>query len=181
MTKAKRLDELPFLDAETGDFVAVIETPKGSRNKYDYDPAIGGFRLAAVLPEGTVFPFDFGFIPSTKADDGDPLDVMVLLDQPVPPGCVVTIRIIGAIVAEQRKNNKKWVRNDRLIAVATHAHLHGNIKNIDELNAKILEEIEAFFEHYNKLKQVEFRVQKRIGPKGARDLVKETATESRRC
>ncbi len=175
MTEAKQLDKLPIVDAETGD--VLVETPKSSRNKYDYVPGIGGLRLAAALPEGTVFPFDFGFIPSTKADDGDPLDVMVLMDQAVPPGCVVT-RLIGAIVAEQRKKNEKWVRSDRLIAVATHAHLHGEIDNMDEINSKALEEIKAFFEHYNKLKQVEFRVQKRIGPKEARGLIKEAASEN---
>ena len=71
MSKTKRLSDLPEQDRETGDILAIVETPKGSRNKYDYDPELMTFRLAGVLPAGSVFPFDFGFIPSTKADDGD--------------------------------------------------------------------------------------------------------------
>src|ERR1700687_1477265 len=59
---------------------AIIETPKGRRNKFDYDPEFRMFKLGGLLPEGMAFPFDFGFIPSTLADDGDPLDVMVLMD-----------------------------------------------------------------------------------------------------
>lgn len=170
---------LPITDRETGDLNAVIETPRGDRNKYDYDPEIGGLRLAKVLPEGAVFPYDFGFIPSTKAADGDPLDVMVLLDDPVPPGCVVAVRVIGAIAAEQRKNGTtKWLRNDRLIAVPTHAHLHGHIDSLKQLNPKMLDEIEAFFEQYNKLSGSEFRVLDRLGPKDARKLIEDMTVSS---
>src|SRR5437868_12860152 len=64
--------KLPVEDPETGDVLAVIETSRGSRNKYAFDLDLGAFRLKSVLPQGNVFPFDFGFIPSTKADDGDP-------------------------------------------------------------------------------------------------------------
>ncbi len=63
------------MDPETGEVTAVIETPKGSPNKYDYDPSCGAFRLAGVMPEGSTFPYDTGFIPSTLGDDGDPLAV----------------------------------------------------------------------------------------------------------
>ena len=101
MSKPSALTKLPMQDPATGTLIAVVETPKGARNKYDYDPDLCCLKLAAVLPEGMVFPFDFGFIPSTQAEDGDPLDVAILLDQPVPPGCVVEVRIIGAILAEQ--------------------------------------------------------------------------------
>src|SRR5438874_10717279 len=74
------LSHLPTFDPETGDLTVVIETPKGSLNKYDYDSNCGAFRFVAVLPAGMSFPFDFGFVPSSLADDGDPLDVLVLLD-----------------------------------------------------------------------------------------------------
>jgi inorganic pyrophosphatase len=175
MAKVIPLDKMSPVDEASGDMIAVIETPKGCRNKYDYDPDIGCMRLAAVLPEGMTFPFDFGFIPFTKAEDGDPLDVMVLLDQPVPPGCVVTVRIIGAIEAEQRAKGKEWVRNDRLVAVPTHAHLHGAVKNIKDINPKLLDELEAFFQNYNCAKGVEFRVIGRVGPKEAHKLIEENA------
>ena len=168
-----RLDKLPYDDPESDGLIAVVETPRGSRNKYDYDPDLKLFRLAAVLPEGTVFPYDFGFFPSTKAADGDPLDVLILLDQSAPPGTIVSVRLIGAIEAEQRKKDEPWIRNDRLLAVATHAHTHGNVQSIKDLNPKLLDEIEAFFEHYNRLKDSEFKPVDRVGPKKAEKLLKE--------
>ena len=81
--------------------LVVIETPKGSPNKLTFEPRYGTFVLKGVLPAGAVFPFDFGFVPSTRADDGDPLDVLVLMDAPVYPGCIVPSRLIGVIEAEQ--------------------------------------------------------------------------------
>src|SRR6266852_1252369 len=79
----------------------IIETPKGSRNKFDYDPESGLFMLGGLLPEGMMFPFDFGFIPSTLGDDGDPLDIMVLMDAPAHVGCLIDARIIGIIESKQ--------------------------------------------------------------------------------
>jgi inorganic pyrophosphatase len=83
------------------DLNVIIETPKGSRNKLDYEPDLGVFELAGVLPEGSVFPYDFGFVPSTLGEDGDPLDVLVLLDESVPTGCLISARLIGVIEADQ--------------------------------------------------------------------------------
>ncbi len=77
----------------------VIETPKGSRNKFKFDPEIGTYSLSTVLSEGMVFPYDFGFVPQTKAADGDPLDVLLLMDEPAFTGCVVESRIVGVIEA----------------------------------------------------------------------------------
>src|SRR5215208_2924264 len=79
----------------------VIETPKGSRNKYNYDEKLGLFRLGGVLTSGASFPFDFGFVPSTVGGDGDPLDVLVLMDEPAFAGCLVRTRLVGVIEAEQ--------------------------------------------------------------------------------
>ncbi len=101
------------------DLRIVIETPRGSRNKYSYDPDCDCMQLSTVLPEGLVFPYDFGFVPSTLGQDGDPLDILILMDEPVVPGCVVRARLIGAIQAEQKEKGEGWIRNDRLIAVAT--------------------------------------------------------------
>ena len=83
--------------------LVVIETPKGSPNKLAFEPRFGTFVLKIVLPAGAVFPFDFGFVPSTRAEDGDPVDVLVLMDAPVFPGCVVPSRLVGVIDAEQPK------------------------------------------------------------------------------
>src|SRR5690349_9995417 len=96
----------------------VVETPKASRNKYAYDFRLGMLRLKKVLPVGLVFPFDFGAVPGTEGDDGDPLDVLVLMEEPVPPGCLVEAELVGVIEAEQSEDGKTE-RNDRLVAIAS--------------------------------------------------------------
>src|SRR6195952_3105533 len=107
------LARLPaFADEKTVN--VVIETDKGSRNKYAFDPTMGVFVLKGVLPEGTSFPYDFGFIPSTKGGDGDPLDILVIMDAPAFTGCVITVKVVGAIEAEQTERDGVRVRNDRL-------------------------------------------------------------------
>jgi inorganic pyrophosphatase len=85
---------------------AIIETPKGFRNKFDYEPESNLFMLGGLLPEGMMFPFDFGFIPSTVGDDGDPLDILVMMDAPAHVGCLIDVRIIGIIKAEQTEDGK---------------------------------------------------------------------------
>src|ERR1700747_605593 len=91
------LSETATFDEKTGELRVVIETPKGSRNKYDYDPDSDCLELATVLPEGMSFPYDFGFVPSTLGEDGDPLDILVLMDAPVVPGCVIRARLVGPL------------------------------------------------------------------------------------
>jgi inorganic pyrophosphatase len=153
------------------DIRVVIETPKGSRNKYDYNPDCDCMELATVLPEGMVFPYDFGFIPSTLGDDGDPLDVLILMDVPVVPGCVITARLVGAIEAKQKDKGEDWTRNDRLIAIATHAQLHNTVKDLGDLRPHLLEEIKEFFVSYNKLRNRKFKPLRDAGPRAARELV----------
>src|SRR3954471_22647112 len=96
----------PECDRKKATCRAIIETPKCCRNKFDYDPDSGLFMLGGLLPEGMMFPFDFGFIPSTLGEDGDPLDILVLLDAPAHVGCLIEVRIIGIIQAEQMKDGK---------------------------------------------------------------------------
>src|SRR5437764_15104525 len=110
--------ELSKISALDGGKVNVlIEIPKGGRNKYAYDPDQKIFALKGVLPAGHVYPFDYGMIPGTRGDDGDPLDALVLMDEPAFWGCLVRSRIIGAMEAEQTERNGKQPRNDWLIAV----------------------------------------------------------------
>jgi inorganic pyrophosphatase len=108
------LIKLKTFDSDTKDLNVVGETPKGSRNKFDYDEDLGVFRLGYVLPEGATFSNEFGFIPSTLGEDGDPIDVMVLLDQPTAVGCLLTARLIGVIEAQQTAEDGSKCRNDRL-------------------------------------------------------------------
>jgi inorganic pyrophosphatase len=150
----------------------VIETPKHGRNKFAFEPDIQAFTLSAVLPVGSSFPFDFGFIPKTKGGDGDPLDVLLLMDEPAFPGCVIEVRLVGVIEATQTQKGKK-IRNDRLIGVASECHLHRNVKTIQDIDPKLLDQIEDFFEDYNKMKGERFKPLGRHGPKRARALLQE--------
>jgi len=171
MSTTKSFAQLPTFDPETGDALAVIETPKGSRNKYGFNEELDVFELRKVLPRGMIFPYDFGFIPSTKGQDGDPLDILLLMDDPAPMGCVIRTRVVGAIEAEQSDDGNKWIQNDRLIGVATHAQLHGNVKTLKEINPRVLDEMEAFFKQYNQMQNKQFRVTDRCGPKHALKLI----------
>jgi inorganic pyrophosphatase len=155
---------------DDGEWRVVVETPKGSRNKYSYDPDCDCMQLSTVLPEGMIFPYDFGFIPSTLGEDGDPLDMLILMEAPVVPGCVVRARLIGALEAEQKENGS-WIRNDRLIAVAVHAQTYQHAKSLADLRPHLLKEITEFFATYNKLRDRKFKCLGKAGPKEAGKIV----------
>ena len=152
-------------------FRVVIETPKGSRNKFAFNPEEHVFELKKVLPAGMTFPYDFGFVPSTKADDGDPVDVLVLMDEPAFPGCVLSCRPIGVIEGEQGDKKEKE-RNDRIVAVQQHAHSWADIETIDDLGKEFCKELEEFFVNYHRLSSKQYRVLDVKGPGTARKLVK---------
>jgi inorganic pyrophosphatase len=166
--QSRRLDRLaPF---EDDCVMVVIETPKGSPNKLAFEPRYGTFVLKGVLPAGAVFPFDFGFVPSTRADDGDPLDVLVLMDAPVFPGCIVPSRLIGVIEAEQTEDGETE-RNDRLLAVAANSAAHRSIRTLTDLSPDLVAQIEHFFVSYNEIKGKRFEVTGQSGQKRALTLV----------
>jgi len=165
------LSEITPFDDKSGDLRIVIETPKGSRNKYSYDPDCDCLQLSTVLPEGMVFPYDFGFLPSTLGDDGDPLDILVLMEASVVPGCVVRTRVIGGIEAKQKEKGESWTKNDRLIAVATHAQTYQNAKNLSDLRPHLVDEIIEFFVDYNKLRNRKFKAGAVVGPHKAKRLI----------
>jgi inorganic pyrophosphatase len=149
----------------------VIETPKGSAQKYSYDHAAHFFKLKKMLPAGMIFPYDFGFIPRTKAEDGDPLDVLVISELQSFPGCMIECRIIGGFESEQAKGKRKnkMVRNDRFFAVPTCSKTFGEVLSIKELPEVVTHEIEAFFIDYNKLEEKKFIV---LGKMNARQAAK---------
>src|ERR1700722_10275166 len=151
---------------------AIIETPKGRRNKFDYDPESNLFKLGGLLPEGMMFPFDFGFIPSTRGEDGDPLDVLVLMDEPAHVGCLLDVRLIGVIEAEQTQDGKTET-NSRLLAVAIHSYSHENITSIKQVSESMLSQLEAFFISYNKLRGKKFKVTAQGGPARALKTLKD--------
>jgi inorganic pyrophosphatase len=153
-----------------------VETPKGSRNKLKFDTATGMYKLSKVLPEGMVFPYDFGFVPGTKAPDGDPLDVLVLTDEPLFPGCLVDCTLIGAIEAEQNEDGDV-ARNDRLIAVAQASLLYSDVKHLADLNAMVLKQIQSFFVNYQKVNGVEVKILGSRGPETAQAILRRSSTQ----
>ena len=164
---------LPAFDEESGDLNAVVETIKGSRNKFAYDEKLGLFRLKGVLPAGASFPFDFGFVPSTKGGDGDPLDVLVLMDEPAFAGCLVPARLIGVITARQTERDGTVEENHRLIAVAADSHTHEGVRRLGDLSDTLVDEIEHFFVSYNQMRGKVFTPTGRKGPQAARTIVEQ--------
>ena len=147
-----------------GTLQVIVETPKGSRNKFAFDPDQGIFILKEVLPAGMVFPYDFGFLPQTMAEDGDPIDVLLLMDEPAFTGCAVRAVLIGVIEGEQL-DGKKRIRNDRLLAVAEANHMYSNIRKLGDLPKHFLDELEDFFVNYHSLEGKKYKL---IGCKDAR-------------
>lgn len=154
----------------------VIETPKGSRNKVKFDPASRQFKLSKVMPEGMMFPYDFGFVPATEADDGDPLDVLVLTDAPLFPGCQVDCRLIGVIQAEQEQEGE-ITRNDRLIAVAEASLLYSETRTLEDLNSIVLKQIDEFFVNYQRVRNVRVTILGHGSPHDAQDILRKASRQ----
>jgi inorganic pyrophosphatase len=161
---------VPAFDRKEKTWRVVIETPKGGHNKYKFDPELGVFILNGVLPEGMSFPYDFGFLPSTVGDDGDPLDVLLLMDGPAFTGCLIPSRLIGVIEAEQTEKDKKPERNDRIIAVPIKCRVYSDCESLKDLNKNRLHEIQQFFVSYNRIRGKKFQVLDVLGPRKAEAL-----------
>ncbi|HSE40899.1 MAG TPA: inorganic diphosphatase [Acidobacteriota bacterium] len=149
----------------------IIDTPQTSPHKYKFDEKLKLFRLRKVMSSGSVFPFNFGYIPSTRGGDGDPLDVLVLMDAPAFVGCLVEVRLIGVIEAKQKERNGRVDQNDRLLGIAQESKKDRDVKSINKLNQRLVEEIEHFFIAYNEIEGKEFQVIKRSGPQKAKAIV----------
>jgi inorganic pyrophosphatase len=167
----------PF--ADKGMIHVIIETPKGRRNKFDYDEKLGRFVLHSVLPAGSSFPYDFGFIPGTKGEDGDPTDVLLLMDESAFPGCLVVSRVVGVIEAEQTEDGET-IRNDRILAVPHDAHDYRDVRSPADLNKHLLKEIEHFFVSYNEMRGRKFKLLALRGPKHAVALIKKSTRKPRK-
>lgn len=172
-SKTNGLISLSAYASDSNELNVIIETPKGSRNKFNYDEEHHLFKLGGVLPLGAVFPFDFGFIPSTLGGDGDPLDVLLLMDEPAFPGCLVPSRLVAVIEAEQTERDGETTRNDRLIAVAADSHTHKKVRTLADIGNALLDEIEHFFVSYNQIKGKNFKPLGRFGPVKAARLIEE--------
>ena len=169
------ISRLPHhLDTAKRECQAIVETPKGHRNKFKYEPDSGLFSLSHLLPEGFSFPFDFGFIPSTAAEDGDPLDIIVLMDEPAHVGCLLDVRLVGVFKVVQTEKGKQS-QNDRLLAVAVRSFSFGEVKSISDLQKSLVQQISEFLALYNKNSGKQDEVKGIEGPQQAMELLEKAA------
>ena len=131
----------------------LIEIPAGSKNKYEFDKDLNAFALDRVLFSSVQYPYDYGFIPNTLADDGDPLDGMVIMDQPTFPGCVIPARPVGMMEMIDGGD-----RDEKILCVPADDPRYANVKNLDDIDPHRLEEIAEFFRTYKNLEKKECEV-----------------------
>jgi inorganic pyrophosphatase len=163
-------ESVPSRDATSGLVNVIIDTPRGSRNKFKFDEQLGCFRLSRILPLRHSFPYDFGSIPGTRAEDGDALDVLVVMDEPTFPGCLMTARLVGVLVARQTEKGET-IQNDRLVAVPQTPVNKASIHSLEQLGTERIEQIEHFFVAYNQAQGRHFEPVDRKGPEKADALL----------
>ena len=166
------------LDAKAYTCRAIIETSKGRRGKFDYDPKERLFKLKTLLPDGMSFPLDFGFIPSTIAGDGDPLDIMVLADEPTPMGAMLEVRLLGAIEDSETENGKSE-RNDRILATTTVSHLYERVRTIEDLGATFVDRLTQFWIQKDALEGKRFTVLGLCDPPRAVKLIQKAIRDAK--
>jgi inorganic pyrophosphatase len=167
MSGDRRLHQLDTFD-ESGCVRVVVETSAGMRSKLKYKPSLDAFEVHHVLPAGLAFPRDFGFVPSTLGEDGDPLDALVFADEPTPPGVIVPCRVVGVLQAMQSAPGQPAQRNDRFLAVSSHGHSHSQWHDLPDLPDAMLAQLEQFFVDYDRRRGIEFRP---VGRAGATDAL----------
>jgi inorganic pyrophosphatase len=147
------LINVPIGELAPSTFNVVIEIPKGSTNKYEFDPKMDALKLDRVLYSPLFYPFDYGFVPQTLYLDGDPIDVLVMLMHPTFPGCVVEARAIGVLEMRDEKGP-----DEKILAVATRDPRFNNRQSLKDLNPHTLREVTHFFEVYKTLEEKEVDV-----------------------
>jgi inorganic pyrophosphatase len=165
----KNIEHLEPFETKGKCLNVIVETPKGSRVKYAFDMKSGFFSLSKALPEGMVFPFNFGFVPKTLAADGDPVDVLILNEEPLISGCLLQVRPVTVIKATQTEHGKS-IRNDRVIGQAIGKETPPELQSL-RLEKRTVLQIEFFFTAYNKLYGKKFKVIGTGGPRKAMEIV----------
>lgn len=154
----------------------VVESPRGSIVKLKYDPELEAMTLARPLPVGLSFPYDWGFIAGTRAEDGDPVDVLVVWDTASFPGVVLPCRLLGAIAVEQDDaKQKRRVRNDRLVALPAKSPRHDQLRDYRDLGRRVRAEIENFLLALVRLEGKNIEILRWQGPGAARQLITRSA------
>jgi inorganic pyrophosphatase len=149
-------------------FPVVIEIPKGSKNKYELDKETGLLRLDRVLHSAVYYPADYGFIPRSYCDDGDPLDALVLGQEPVYPLTIVEARAIGVM----RMRDEKGV-DDKIVAVSVRDPAFTDYTDKNQLPAHVLREVRRFFEDYKTLENKQVIVEDLLGPAEALVIIRD--------
>jgi len=149
-------------------FPVIVEIPKGSRNKYELDKETGLLRLDRVLYSAVYYPADYGFIPRTYCDDGDPLDALVLSEEPVHPLTIVEARAIGVM----RMRDEKGI-DDKILAVSVRDPAVADYTDKDQLPAHLLRQVRRFFEDYKVLEQKTVVVEDLLGPSDAISIIRD--------
>jgi inorganic pyrophosphatase len=155
----------------------IVETPLGSATKYAYDPETGCMRVKHHLPSGYFFSFNFGFIPSTQAEDGDPLDVVLYNKESLVSGALAECRVLGALLAQQ-KEKKVTIRNDRIIGVPSAMKIYDSIQSIRDIDREELDQLREFFVSYEKHRHIDFKPMKWVTPTDALKIINHP---SKRC
>jgi inorganic pyrophosphatase len=169
------LTRLP-LRGRDGAFHVVVESPRGATVKLKYEPELGAFTVSRPLVHGLRYPFDWGFIPSTEASDGDPLDALVYWDQSTYPGVVLPCRALGVLKVDQKKKRGGGrERNDRLLVVPVIAARAQNLHSLKDLSRREREELEHFFTAAVAFADKDVRILGWEGPQAAERKVKEAA------
>ncbi len=153
---------------------AVVETPRGSHAKLEFDPKLRAFTLSKPLFAGLTYPYDWGFIPSTRAADGDPLDVLIIHDAATYPGLVLKCKPIGVLEVTQRENGKSE-RNDRIFVVPDRSPFEGDLLDIRHMPRRAIEELEKFFQATDALESKKISFDGWRGPQRAIKAIKKAS------
>lgn len=170
------LDRLPTF-AEHDIFHVVVESPRGSAVKLKYRADLGAMSISRPLAAGLVYPYDWGFVPSTNAADRDPVDATVFWDVATFPGVVIPCGALGLIRVEQnRADGKGRVRNDRILALPVEARRERQLKSAMSLPRRVRDELEQFFLAATVLEGKDARILGWAGPDAALDLLRSSST-----
>ncbi len=153
--------------AKDGAVNVIVEIPRGSRNKYEYDPALDLIALDRTLYSAVHYPTDYGFVPGTKASDGDPVDALVMIEEPTFPGCLVRVRLIGLLMIEDGKD----VTEPKLLTVPINEPRFAEYHDIADVPEHLLKEIENFFDIYKQLEKKEVKARGWQGAKQAEKML----------